>query len=270
MNVNSLHRRPPRARGFTWVVRSGDTLRHLSFGLLRLAPGDSHRLLAESEEMVLVLLQGSLRLSGPGVAACQLGPRPGVFGGPASAVYLPPGQAAHVQALEEVEAAVACSPAERRPGQRPHVVTPEQVRAQRRGRPGFERDVHDIVDGRIPAQRLLVGETFNRPGQWSSYPPHKHDERIPGLEVPLEEIYYFRLDPPQGFGLQTIYSPARGVDVSYRVLDGDVTLLPFGYHPVAAAPGYRLYYLWAVAGEERTLCFHDDPAHAWLSRDGRA
>ncbi|MDR7460547.1 MAG: 5-deoxy-glucuronate isomerase, partial [Armatimonadota bacterium] len=83
-------------------------------------------------------------------------------------------------------------------------------------------------------------------------------------ELPLEELYYFKVDPPHGFGVQVVYSAERNLDVAYRVQDGDVVLIPFGYHPSAAAPGYRLYYLWALAGEERGLAYRDDPLHAWV------
>ena len=264
MSQVALHRRPRRERGLVPVVRAGEELRHLSLALLRMAPGDCRSLEAASEEMALVLVEGHVRLQASGVEGVTLGPRPGVFAGRASALYLPPGETVQVEALEPSEIAVVGSPAALTPRASPVVVQPHQVRVQRRGRPGFEREVHDIIDQRVPAQRLLVGETFNSPGQWSSYPPHKHDEAVPGVEIPLEEVYYFRIHPPQGFGVQAIYSPARGVEACYRILDGDVTLMPFGYHPVAAAPGYRVYYLWALAGDQRALCFHDDPAHAWV------
>ncbi len=111
------------------------------------------------------------------------------------------------------------------------------------------------------ARRLMVGETFSPPGSWSSFPPHKHD----GLdgEPRLEEVYHFRVDPPGGFGIQRLYTSA-GEDVSLTVEDGDAVLIPYGYHPVAVPPGYRLYYLWALAGDERRLALHEDPRHRWI------
>jgi 5-deoxy-glucuronate isomerase len=113
-----------------------------------------------------------------------------------------------------------------------------------------------------------VGETFNEPGGWSSYPPHKHDRHDPPAEVALQEVYHFRLQPRQGFGIQRMYSPERGTDEVLVVEDGDTVLIPFGYHPVVAAPGYRLYYLWALAGEGRDLRLREDPAHAWVAGRG--
>jgi 5-deoxy-glucuronate isomerase len=107
----------------------------------------------------------------------------------------------------------------------------------------------------------MVGETFNPPGNWSSYPPHKHDGR--DGEPVLEEVYYYRVSPPQGFGQQMLYT-SDGECTTHTVRDGDAVLLPYGYHPVSSPPGYTLYYLWAMAGGERRLALHEDPAHVWI------
>ena len=109
----------------------------------------------------------------------------------------------------------------------------------------------------------MVGETINPPGNWSSYPPHKHDGR--DGEPVLEEVYYYRISPPQGFGQQMLYT-TDGESTTHTVKDGDAVLLPYGYHPVSAPPGYKLYYLWAMAGTERKLALHEDPAHTWLHK----
>jgi 5-deoxy-glucuronate isomerase len=109
-----------------------------------------------------------------------------------------------------------------------------------------------------------VGETFNDPGGWSSYPPHKHDVHDPPRQALLQEVYYFRLDPPQGFGIQRLYSPERGLDMTFTVQDGDTVLIPYGYHPVVAGAGYRLYYLWALAGQGRSMYLQEDPDHVWV------
>jgi 5-deoxy-glucuronate isomerase len=117
------------------------------------------------------------------------------------------------------------------------------------------------VPDSVPAQRLLIGETYNPPGLWSSYPPHKHDVQQPPQETKLEEVYHFRLNPPQGFGLQRVYGD--GFDECYTAQDRDTVVITKGYHPVVGAPGYQLYYLWILAGEERTMHPRDDDAHAW-------
>jgi 5-deoxy-glucuronate isomerase len=143
----------------------------------------------------------------------------------------------------------------------PAIATPDDIAVNARGRGNYTREVHDIFVRDRSVQRLMVGETFNPPGHWSSYPPHKHDGR--DGEPMLEEIYYFRIDPPQGFGHQVLYTN-DGESVTHQVRDGDAVLLPYGYHPVSAAPGYRLYYLWAMAGQQRQLALFEDPAHRWI------
>ena len=116
---------------------------------------------------------------------------------------------------------------------------------QARGEPGWQRDVHDVIAATVPAQHLLVGETFNAPGEWSSFPPHKHDGA--DGEPALEEVYYYRFDRPDGFGFQGLYE-ADGDERAVFLRHGSVVGIPRGYHPVCAAPGYRLYYLWALVG----------------------
>jgi 5-deoxy-glucuronate isomerase len=111
---------------------------------------------------------------------------------------------------------------------------------------------------------LIIGETFNPPGNWSSSPPHKHDRDDPPREEKFEEVYFYRLDPPQGFALQRVYSADGDLDVCYAVKHNDAVVLPRGYHPVVAAPGYRLYYLWVLAGQSRNPVWSEDPAHSWI------
>jgi 5-deoxy-glucuronate isomerase len=149
------------------------------------------------------------------------------------------------------------------------LVTPPDVEVRTVGKDNWQRTVATAIGDNVEADRLLLGETVNPAGNWSSSPPHKHDRRD-GDEVALEEVYYYQLDPPQGFGLQRIYTPPSDpapFDVTYAVRHGDAIALPRGYHPVVAAPGYRLYYLWALAGEERRYgAWSDDPEHAWVKR----
>ena len=141
------------------------------------------------------------------------------------------------------------------------LIGPADVKVNARGRANYSREVHDIFVTDPHVQRLMVGETFNPPGNWSSYPPHKHDGK--DGEPTLEEVYYFTIDPPQGFGQQILYTN-DGESATHSVRDGDAVLLPYGYHPVSAPPGYRLCYLWGMAGEQRKLALHEDPAHKWI------
>jgi len=144
------------------------------------------------------------------------------------------------------------------------VIGPDQVKVRHVGRGNWRRTIYDIVDAAFPAQSMILGETFNPPGFWSSAPPHKHEVDDLPHESAHEEVYLFRLDPPRGFGMQRVYTDDRSLDVAYAVEDGDAVAIPRGYHPVVAGPGYRLYYLWVLAGHQRVLAPRDDPVHAWL------
>ena len=217
-------------------------------------------------EAALVLVAGDIDVNGRRVH------RRDVFDEPASAVYLPPGTSITVSARAHTELALAATVGGELATPRdaePVVIDPGAVVIHDRGRPGWQRQVHDVIADAVPAQRLLVGETFNAAGEWSSFPPHKHDGG--DGEPALEEVYYYRFDRPDGFGFQGLYTEA-GPDraASERAVflrHGSVVGIPNGYHPVCAAPGYRLYYLWALApvpGAPRALALHEDPAHRWL------
>ncbi len=239
-------------------------LEYLGFGLAHLAAGQAWKFDTGCAEWTIVILSGSIRAYGPDgeLTASPLGVRKNVFAGKAAAVYLPPKFKGRIVAVTAAELAVCQSLAEK--GCEPTIIRPDDVRTKTVGVHNWQREVHDIVDLRLPAGRLLVGETINPTGGWSSYPPHRHDEdRLP-LEASLEEVYFFQVNPPQGFGFQRIYTDDRGLDESYAVENGDTVVLPRGYHPVAAAPGYQVYYLWLMAGTGRVMCPFDDPQHAWI------
>ncbi|HKH30535.1 MAG TPA: 5-deoxy-glucuronate isomerase, partial [Gaiellaceae bacterium] len=146
----------------------------------------------------------------------------------------------------------------------PVLVRPEDVEVEVRGAGNATRQINHIVKPEFPAERLLVVEVFTPAGNWSSYPPHKHDEDSPPGEVVLEETYYFRTPAPEAFAVQRLYSPRHDLDVTETVRDGDVMLVPYGYHTTAAAHGYDLYYLNALAGDRRSMAAADDPALHWV------
>jgi 5-deoxy-glucuronate isomerase len=124
--------------------------------------------------------------------------------------------------------------------------------------------VRDLITPEHRAARLLVGETLNPAGNWSSAPPHKHDRSDPPHEAELEEIYCFRLSPATGFGLQHSYTVDPPAERTFAVHDLDVVTIPAGYHPVVACPGHELYYLWGLAGEGRALRWQTDPQHRFV------
>lgn len=202
--------------------------------------------------------------------------RESVFRERATALFLPPGVEFTCTALPESPnppipqssnlECILISARAPRVSERAVLLQPAHVEVHQRGRGTYSREVHDLFVRDPHAQRLMVGETFNPPGHWSSFPPHKHDGQ--DGEPRLEEIYHYRVDPPQGFGHQMLYT-SGGEGVTHQVRDGDVVVLPYGYHPVSSPPGYHLYYLWAMVGDERKLALFEDPAHRWIhdSRD---
>jgi 5-deoxy-glucuronate isomerase len=254
---DTLYRLPRQPGPQCLQSRGKAGARELTTWRIRLSPGTKAQSHVPGEESVLVVQSGAATVT---VAGQEFDvSRKDVFQERASAIYAPAGDSIAIAARSEFEGIVVSTPAIRAGS--PVRVSPEDIRVNARGRDNYAREVHDIFVTDSVAQRIMVGETFNPAGHWSSFPPHKHDGR--DGEPVLEEVYYFRIDPPQGFGQQVIYT-ADGECVSHVVRDGDAVLLPYGYHPVSSPPGYRLYYLWAMAGAVRKLALHEDPDHQWI------
>ena len=228
---------------------------HLYFGV-RTAPFGSA---TGDVEIALVVLGGRCRVEAGG-ESWELGGRETVFGGLPWALYLPRDTSYRVEGAAEV--AICGARAETR--REPVLVRPEDVEVEVRGAGNATRQINHIVQPDFQADRLLVVEVFTPAGNWSSYPPHKHDEDLPPGEVVLEETYYFRTAAPEAFAVQRLYSPRHGLDLTETVRDGDLMLVPYGYHTTAAAHGYDLYYLNALAGERRSMAAADDPALHWV------
>ncbi len=231
--------------------------RELTSHRLTLAAGTSARFALPGEETIVVLLEGQ----GTFEAGGQKWPvqRASVFADRATALWLPPGVGFTARADAPLEAVLISTPAP--DGGAPVLCAPNDVVVVDRGTDLYKREVRNLFTTDPHARRLMVGETVNAKGHWSSYPPHKHD----GIdnELRLEEMYYYRVNPPEGFGLHISYT-AAGEAATHQVRDGDLVLIPYGYHSVSAPPRYDLYYLWAIAGDERKLAVYEDPAHRWV------
>lgn len=166
-------------------------------------------------------------------------------------------------AKTELELALCYAPGKKtRP---PRLITPDSVVVEKRGEGSNRRIVTDLLpEDQDVADSLLVLEAVTPSGNWSSYPPHKHDEdRLPA-ESKLEEVYYHRMNPTTGFAFQRVYTDDGRLDETVAVKDGEVVLVPFGYHPVGAPHGYDLYYLNVMAGPKRIWRTYADPEHAWI------
>jgi 5-deoxy-glucuronate isomerase len=259
------------APGYTQLVTPRvQPVGHLDFGMLRLGAEQTYETASGERELGLVVLGGTCSVEVDGERFPAIGERRTVFDGRASGVYVPREAQVTIRAeSDDVEIAVCRARVDRRYPAR--VVRPADVVAREVGGPGFRRYVHDIFSAAMPAGTLLVGETYTVEGNWSSFPPHKHDVESPPDEVKQEELYLYRIRPESGFGIQYFYTPAGSpygpLDQALAVRDNDLTLMPFGYHPVAAPPGYDVYYLWFLAGERRVMRPHDDPAHAWITAE---
>lgn len=230
---------------------------------VKLTAGERRVLSAHANfEKLLVLLRGSVHIDTP-LGSGKLGPRLDVFTDKAWAAYIPIGCSVNLNALSEnVELLVAEVKAEETHSF--NIITPDQVREKIVGHESYQRSVYDIIGTDTPAHRMIAGETINPSGCWSSFPPHKHDADQGESEARLEEAYYFRMRPENGFGFQRIYAPRYHEDRAIVVKHHSVVMIPYGYHPVAASPGYDLYYFWILAGDRRVLSPYTDPEHRWL------
>jgi 5-deoxy-glucuronate isomerase len=250
--------RIPRQPGLHVLqARGAHGARELTSSRLCLDAGQSAHYVQPSEETIVVLQEGRGTFATPDRTWTVK--RESVFAERATALYLPPGVSLSVAADAALEAVFVSAPTSG--GGSATLIGPDEVIVNARGRGTYTREVHDLFVRDPYAKRLMVGETFNPPGHWSSFPPHKHDGR--NGEPFLEEVYHYRINPAHGFGHQMLYTE-DGESVTHEVRDGDAVLLPYGYHPVSAPPGYALYYLWALAGDQRQLALYEDPAHRWI------
>mgnify|MGYP002759359358 CR=1 FL=1 len=239
--------------------------KHVGFKIVKLAAGKSFRGGAPDRETCLVVVAGTVDVEAGGQNFIRVGGRATPFEDRApGAVYVPAGGEYAVTALDDVELAVCTAPAQAQGHAR--LIDAAHMSREVRGSGTNTRHVRNILPETEPAQSLLVVEVITPGGHWSSYPPHKHDTAKPGEETLLEETYYHRLRPEQGFAVQRVYTDDRSLDETISVEDGDVVMVPRGYHPVGAPHGYDLYYLNVMAGPHRHWVFRNDPAHDWIVR----
>jgi 5-deoxy-glucuronate isomerase len=235
---------------------------YVGFEVVTLSPGvGAHRDTGDREACVVVL-SGTISVSSPHGDWSHLGGRADPFSGAPDAAYLPPGTAFSLTADAEAEVALCWAPAPGG-GAGARVLRGNEIDVETRGYGPQERTIKPILMADREADALLVCEVLTPGGNWSSYPPHKHDRDDPPAETLLEETYYHRITPSQGFGLQRVYSDDRSLDETLSFGDRDCVLVPRGYHTVSAPPGYDLYYLNVMAGPRRQWSVVNDPDHEW-------
>lgn len=256
-----------KVKGYKEVVDQEAGLDVIGFGLINLQPGEEVALESGEYELGLVILSGTCDVRAGEFEAINKGKRRDVFSGKPTTIYIPRDTAYTVKAVGQGSLEIGVCKVKADKKYEPFVVEADEVTTQHRGQLNWQRDVNDIItssyEGKV--DKIVLGETYGCPGQWSSYPSHKHDTDNMPYEVNMEEIYHFKVNPGQGFGIQVMYNDDMTLNESYMVRSGDTIAIKEGYHPVAAAPGYSIYYLWVMAGNSgRQLTPNDDPNHAWV------
>ena len=243
----------PRSAGWEWTT----------FDAYRLTPGQAVERASDGMERLVLLLEGYARVHAGEHDFGTVGSRTSVFDGPpAPVVLVEPGLA--VQVAAETDALVAIAAAPGGPVKRTAHVRPDEILVEARGSGSTLRRIHHTLPPAAEAGRLIAFEAYTPGGNWSSYPPHKHDTEDPPREAKLEELYYYRFAKPQGFAFARVYTADRRLDKAMTPMDGDLVLVPEGYHPVGAPAGYDCWYLNIMAGPNRAWHFTIDPDHEWL------
>jgi 5-deoxy-glucuronate isomerase len=251
--TGKIHNVTPDNAGWTYV----------GFDLHRLTTGAEAAGATAQREVCLVLVSGKGRFKVDGVDMGELGERMSPFEGAPWALYVPAWHSWSVEATTELELAVCSAPGGG--DYQARVIAPGTHPQIHRGKGANIRHVNNIMpEDDNAAHSLLVVEVITPQGNTSSYPPHKHDQDDLPHESFLEETYYHRMNPPQGFAFQRVYTDDRSLDEAMAIEDGDVTLVPRGYHPVATTAGYDLYYLNVMAGPKRVWKFHNAAEHEWM------
>ncbi len=238
----------------------------LDFQLLNLANDEVYEGESGNREMLAVILGGKATFTVGDELFERIGGRANVFSGKPHSVYIPCQTGFTVTGFGRVEIALTSAPSDLMSA--PYVIPPERVATGVWGAANFARNYYQILtlasQPDLPACRLIAGETFTPSGNWSTFPPHRHEKDELPREAYHEEMYFFKVSPSDGFGLTRYYNSE--IDAGYVVRDNTILMAPNGYHTVVSAPGYTTYYLWFLAGSQRVQASVDDPAFAWVGR----
>ncbi len=235
----------------------------VSLAVIRLSQNETYTFATPGEESVIVVLGGKIAVEAGDKKWSGLGERAHVFAGLPWSLYLPVNTSAVVTAqTASVEFAVCrCRASRAFP---PCAVKPGDFEIETRGGENATRQINNMIMPGFAADRILVVEVYTPSGNWSSYPPHKHDVHNPPGEVDLDEIYFYKISRPEGYAIQRVYTRDGRRNETITVRDNEAILIPEGYHPVVAAHGYDVYYLNVLGGSARSLAASDDPDYAWV------
>lgn len=260
--IHPIPHRPGEAGVVVSVNPERAGWRYISFEVRRLRAGEKLSAETGDNETALVMLGGQCDVESTAGTWQGLGRRETVFDGLPFSLYLPRRTAYAVRAKTALEVASCSARAEQDFPAR--LVRPEDVEVEIRGGKNVTRQISHVLKPEFPAHRLLIVEVYTPSGNWSSYPPHKHDKDNFPHENKLEEIYYYKISQPEGFAIQRLYTGDGRTDEALILRDNDLVLVREGYHPVVAGPGYHCYYLNVLAGDVRSMQAADDPAYAWV------
>jgi 5-deoxy-glucuronate isomerase len=245
------------------VAPNGHDWKFVDFRVMRIAAGTEHIAQTGDNEVVLVFIEGTADVRSTHERWDGVGNRASPFAGPPQSVYLPPQTEYVIEAKTDCEVAI-CGALARGSSHRAHLVALKESDAHTRGTGHAQRRVYNILMDPGAASELFVTEVITPAGNWSSYPPHKHDTDNPPIESQLEEIYYYRAQPSTGFAFQRVYTAQGDLDETMTAHDRDLVLVPRGYHVCAAAAEYSIYYLNVLAGPKHVYHMTFDPAHEWV------
>lgn len=246
----------------------------ISFQVRRLGPGKEWSFHSGENELAIILLSGAISVHST-LKSWQSLERKDVWTSAATALYLPRNTAFTIIADQESEYAVTWVPTAE--DHEPWLIQPQDVPISIRGGDNVSRQINDLLPPGSPVHRLVLVEVYTPGGNWSSYPPHKHDIHVEGdlghlIEADLEEVYFYKLDKPDGYAYQRVYTDENSplqragypIDALVKAQNNDAVLIPEGYHPVVSAPGYTTYYLNVLAGSAQSLANQDDPRYSWV------
>lgn len=236
----------------------------LDFQLVELQDGEMHHANTGDREVLAVLFGGKATVEAGGARFEKIGGRVNVFAGKPHSVYIPCNTDFTLTGVGAVEIGLCSAPSDLMT--KPYLIAPNDVLSGKWGAANYSRNFHQIlvesVQPQFPAKRLIVGETYTPSGNWSTYPPHKHEVDDLPREAFHEEMYFFKVDPADGFGIARFHNDE--IETNYTIRDNTILMVPNGYHTVASAPGYTTYYLWFLAGNHRTQAVMNDPVTGWV------
>jgi 5-deoxy-glucuronate isomerase len=254
---------------------------YISFQARRLQRGERWSFETGENELAIVNLSGRYTVVSNRGEWSGIGGRKDVFAGAGHALYLPRDTEFSITADEAGEFAVTWVPTDEQND--PWLIRPGDVAISVRGGDNVSRQINDLLPPGSPVHRLVLVEVYTPSGNWSSYPPHKHDVHIEDdggnlIEADLEEVYFYKLDRPEGYAYQRVYTDERSplqqagypIDALVRAENDCAVLVPEGYHPVVSAPGYTTYYLNVLAGSAQSLANQDDPQYSWVKESYRS